>query len=82
MLLPMIMTIENEEERSFVENIYHTYSKQMMNLCMAILKNEDDAQDAVTDTFITIITNIDKFLAAEHLEGFLMVTAKNVAQPL
>lgn len=75
----MIMTIANEEERSFVENIYYTYSKQMMQLCMSILKNKEDAQDAVSDAFVAIIKNVDKFWASEHLEGFVMVTTKNAA---
>ncbi len=75
----MIMTLENEEERSFVEDIYHTYKNQMMSLCMAILKNTDDAKDAVADTFIRIIKNVDRFMDAESLEGLLMVTTKHVA---
>lgn len=75
----MIMAIENEEERSFVENIYHTYKNQMMNICISILKNKEDAQDAVSDVFISILNDVEKFMEADHLEGFLMVTTKNVA---
>lgn len=75
----MIMAIENEEECSFVENLYHKYKRQMMNICMSILKNPEDAQDALSDTFERIIMDVNRFMDAEHLEGLIMVTTKNVA---
>ena len=79
MILAMIMTLENEEERSFVEEIYYTYERQMLNLCMAVLKNKEDAQEAVSDTFVRIMNNVTPFVESESLEGLVMVTTKHVA---
>ncbi len=79
MILSMIMMLENEEERSFVEGIYYDYNKQMMSICMAILKNTDDAKEAVSETFARIMDNLDPFIESESLEGLLMVTTRHVA---
>lgn len=79
MILSMIMMLENEEERSFVEGIYYDYNKQMMSICMAILKNTDDAKEAVSETFARIMDNLGPFVESESLEGLLMVTTRHVA---
>ena len=79
MILAMIMTLENEEERSFVEDLYYDYEKQMLNLCMSILKNKEDAKEAVSETFVHIMKNITPFVESESLEGLVMVTTKHVA---
>ena len=75
----MIMTLENEEERSFVESLYHKYEKQMLNICMSVLKNNEDAKEAVSDTFVRIMLNVTPFMESESLEGLVMVTTKHVA---
>lgn len=79
MILAMIMTLENEEERSFVETLYHKYEKQMLNICMSVLKNNEDAKEAVSDTFVRIMLNVTPFMESESLEGLVMVTTKHVA---
>ena len=79
MILAMIMTLENEEERSFVESLYHKYEKQMLNICMSVLKNNEDAKEAVSDTFVRIMLNVTPFMESESLEGLVMVTTKHVA---
>jgi RNA polymerase sigma-70 factor (ECF subfamily) len=75
------MTIESEEERSFVEEIYHRYHTKMLAICMSILKNTADAEDALTDTFLRIIDNLEKFTAVEedHLPGLIAICTKNTA---
>lgn len=75
----MIMTLENEEERSFAADLYYAYNKQMFNLCMSILKNEEDANEAVSETFVHIMKNIKPFVESDSLEGLVMVTTKHVA---
>jgi RNA polymerase sigma-70 factor (ECF subfamily) len=46
---------------------------------MKVLKNPDDANDALLETFTHIIDNVERFMEVEHIEGFIMVTTKNVA---
>lgn len=81
MILPMIMAIECEEERSFVEDLYNQYHPKMLAICMSILKNAADAEDAVTDTFMRIIDNLEKFtqMEQEKLPGLIAICTKNTA---
>ena len=81
MILAMIMTLENEEQRSFVEELYNKYQQRILNICMKILKNPDDANDALVDTFVRVMENVEKFMEIEeeNLYGFLAVSAKNIA---
>ncbi len=81
MLFSILMTIESEEERSFVEEIYHRYHPKMLAICMSILKNTADAEDAVTDTFLRIIDNLEKFTAVkqDQLPGLIAICTKNTA---
>lgn len=81
MMLPLLMTIESDRERSFVEELYTRYRQRMLAICMGILKNPADAEDAVTDTFVRIIDNLEKFtdVEEEKLPGLIAVCTKNVA---
>lgn len=58
MILAMIMAIENEEERSFVESIYEKYHKNILAICYNVLHNQADAEDALIDTFENIIRTV------------------------
>ena len=75
------MAIECEEERSFVEELYNRYHQKMLAICMGILKNQADAEDAVTDTFVRIIDTLEKFTEVDKdkLPGLVAVCTKNVA---
>lgn len=81
MIFTLLMAIESEEERSFVEELYNRYHQKMLAICMGILKNQADAEDAVTDTFVRIIDNLEKFTEVEKdkLPGLIAVCTKNVA---
>ena len=39
LVLPIFMTIENDEERSLAENLYLTYKSRMYGIAYAILHN-------------------------------------------
>ena len=54
-MLAIIMAIEDEEDRLFVEMIFNKYSKNMYLVAANILNNHDDAEDCVQDTFVKII---------------------------
>ena len=82
-MLSIILAIENEEDRSFVEWIYNTYEKKMYKQAFVILKHHDDAQDCVHDTIHRIIEVLPTFKAAHDkgsLSGLLSVTCYNCAR--
>lgn len=51
----------SDDERDFVKKLVDTYGDKMYSKALYILKNEDDARDAVQDAFFKIIRHIDKF---------------------
>ena len=64
-MLQIIMNIENEEDRSFVEELYLRYEKHMYSIAFGILGQHQDAEDCVHDTVQIIIDCLDKFKDAE-----------------
>ena len=56
LVLPIFMTIENDEERSLAENLYLTYKNRMYGIAYAILHNREEAEDAVMDAvFLDVV---------------------------
>jgi len=81
-LLAIILAIEDEQDRSFVDWIYRTYEKKMYVEAFDILKHHEDAQDCVHETVEKIIDALLDFKAAQDmgsLGGLVLVTCRNHA---
>lgn len=81
-ILAMILAIEDEKDRSFVERLYVDHAKKMYQLANSILHNHEDAQDAVHNTIEIIINKIDRFKKADdenYLKKLIVVTCRNTA---
>lgn len=81
-MLEIIMSIENEEDRSFMETLYNKYSKKMYLTAMDVLNNHHDAEDCVHNTVERMIYSIESFKQAkekEYLIRLIVVTTKNIA---
>ena len=52
--------VETEEEKDLVTELYNTYKQILFNVSMSILHNTADAEDAVQETFVRIISNLSK----------------------
>lgn len=83
-MLAIIMAIESEEDRAFVEKIYLLYEKKMKASAMAILNNEHDAEDCVQDTIVVVIHYLDRFKEAEpqndYLKNLVIIACRNIAR--
>lgn len=81
MILELIQTIENDDEREVVERIFHQYYKYMMARAQSILNNHHDAEDAVMETFCRISENVKQFVHLEKTETAALVSiyTRNVA---
>ncbi|MBR2012811.1 MAG: hypothetical protein IJ995_01150 [Clostridia bacterium] len=52
--------VNTPEEKQKVEQLYNKYRKLMKFIALKMLKNEDKAEDAVSDALISLIENLDK----------------------
>lgn len=60
MLPVFIMAIEDDSDRQFAAELYHSYHSIMHQKALSILKKEDLAEDAVQDAMLKIICHLDK----------------------
>lgn len=64
----------NDEE---IENVVNTYSNMLFRLCFTILRNNQDAEDAVSEVFMKYISENRNFADDEHKKAWLIKTATN-----
>jgi len=57
--IAIIMAIEDEKERNFIEDLYIKHSKSMWKYAMHLTKNKDDADELIQISFEKIIRCID-----------------------
>lgn len=80
-MLPIFLTIENQEERFLAEELYNTYKSRMYNIAFSILHNREDAEDAVMDAVCKIVKNISMFKGIERnkTESLIVIIIRNTA---
>ena len=80
-MLPIFLTIENDEERSLAERLYLTYKSRMYGIAYSILHSREDAEDAVMDAVYSIVKNISLFSSAERnkTESLIVIIIRNTA---
>jgi len=67
------MSVQNEE----IEQLYIGYRQQMLSMARVMLKDDDDASDAVSDVFARLADG-SLILPADHPERYLMATVRNL----
>ncbi|MBO5473696.1 MAG: RNA polymerase sigma factor [Lachnospiraceae bacterium] len=60
-----------------IEEIVLTHSDMLYRICMVMLGNEADAQDAVQDTFCRYLEQNKRFADKEHEKAWLIRVATN-----
>ena len=80
-MLPIILAINNEDDRAYVEKIYNQYGKKIYKIAFKILNNTEDAEDCVHDVVKIIIDNLEMFqaLEGEQLIQLLVTCSRNAA---
>lgn len=58
MLMFYMSLIDNDDDRAKFEILYNAYRKRMVSTAFSVLKNKEDAEDAVHETFIKIARNM------------------------
>lgn len=58
------------------------YGNSLYRLCTVMLKNREDAQDAVQDCFLRYITKAPVFADADHEKAWLLRVATNICNDM
>ncbi|MFO0435870.1 MAG: RNA polymerase sigma factor [Sphingobacteriaceae bacterium] len=61
------------------EYLFNTYSKTLFGICCRYIKDRDDAQDVLQDSFIKIFLNINQFTGTGNFEGWMKRITVNTA---
>lgn len=54
----------------------------LFKICLVILGNEQDVQDAIQETFLRYLKNMPKFQSEEHEKAWLIRVAVNVSKDM
>lgn len=60
-----------------IETLIHTYGNKLFRLCLTMLGNVSDAEDAVQETIITYMQKAPDFENAEHEKAWIIMVATN-----
>jgi RNA polymerase sigma factor, sigma-70 family len=76
-----IASIEDNQERTFMERLFEKHNSRMINIARKILNDNIDAEDAIQEAFIRIYKNIEKFLTLNENDLCLLLSiySKNEA---
>ena len=72
--------IKNNVSTAYIERAFEKYSKMLFRICFSLLRDTDDAEDAVQDTFIKLMTNAPQFQSEEHEKAWLIKVAANICK--
>lgn len=83
MLLFYLSLIESDSDKELFERIYNDYGKQMLRVALKVLRNQDDAEDAVHEVFCRIASKhieiIRNMANEEERRNYLLKSAQNTA---
>lgn len=81
MLMFYMSLVDNDDDREKFEILYNKYRKRMVYTAYSVLGNNEDAEDAVHDTFIRIARNMRSIGDPNSNEtlSYVLKAAKNTA---
>lgn len=70
-----LIMISDNSDVEFLEELFDTYKQMMFKSAMNILKNKADAEDAVQNSFLNMIDNVEKIRQIPHNERAFYLTS-------
>lgn len=65
-----------------IEEAVTAYSNMLYKICIVMLRNEQDAQDAIQDTFCRYLEKRPDFADSEHEKAWLIRVAANICRDM
>ena len=84
-MLTIIMDIQNEDDRSFVEDLYARFERQMYVISYNVLKNHHDSQDCVHEVVARMIEHLESLREAKEngaLASYILISCRNCANSM
>ena len=80
MLVILLNMLDTPELKSKAEELYYKYRGFIKKIALYKLKNEDLAEDAVSDTMVELIKNIDRINQIDDYDtkAFVFIVIRNV----
>lgn len=71
----------NDKDAAKYEGVYRLYQPRMLRLAYRLLRNAQDAEDAVQDAFLSVANHLDQFSKPESpkTRGYIMVITERKA---
>lgn len=81
MLAIYLSMLETNEEKNQFEQLYIKYKQDMYAVAYGILKNKEDAEDAVHQSFLKIADNFSKVsqIPRHELKAYIVIICRNTA---
>ena len=81
MLAIYLSMLETNEEKNQFEQLYIKYKQDMYAVAYGILKNKEDAEDAVHQSFLKIADNFSKVsqIPCHELKAYIVIICRNTA---
>ena len=70
-----LSVLETDEDRCQFEDIYRQYKNRMYKFAISILHNNEDAEDVVQQSFLTIANNFDKIksFSCHEMNSYIVI---------
>ena len=78
-LIKKLQSSDRYTQEEGFEGIYYKYAKLAFTCIYQIVKNYQDAEDLVNDTFLAIFNNRSRLQETKNLKYYIVVSAKNAA---
>ncbi len=69
-----------DSEKQYFSDMYAKHSKSLYGVCLMYLKNKDDAEEAVSESFVRLMENAPEFESDAHAKAYLTRTAVNICK--
>ncbi|MBP3360875.1 MAG: sigma-70 family RNA polymerase sigma factor [Clostridia bacterium] len=71
-----------DSEKQYFSDMYDKYSKSVYGVCLMYLKNKDDAEEAVSESYVRLMENAARLENETHARAYLLRSAVNICKNL
>lgn len=71
-----------EQKQAMVENVLTQYGDMLFRIALSMLKNQSDAEDALSETLLRYIQKAPSFAGQEHEKAWLIRVLSNICKDI